>query len=77
MLFWTVLSGSQNDSVNALALAPDGSILVVGTKIAADKLLALLSRIAHVLEVMAKKVSPNFRPQRKPEPAAKPNHPDR
>src|SRR5258708_10849557 len=31
VLFWTVLSGSQNDSVKALALAPDGSILAVGT----------------------------------------------
>jgi len=31
VLFWTVLSGSQIDSVKALALAPDGSILAVGT----------------------------------------------
>jgi len=43
------------------------------TKIAADKLLTLLSRIAHALEVMAKKLAPNFRPWRKPEPAAKPD----
>jgi hypothetical protein len=44
------------------------------TKISADKLLALLSRIAHAVEVIAKKVSPNFKPERKPEPAAKPDH---
>jgi len=45
------------------------------TKISADKLLALLSRIAHALEVIAKKLSPNFKPVRKPEPA--PEHKDR
>jgi hypothetical protein len=44
------------------------------TKIGVDKLLALLSRIAHALEVIAKKLSPNFKPLRKPEPAAKPDH---
>lgn len=43
------------------------------TKISVDKLLALLSRIAHALEVIAKKLAPNFKPQRKPEPAAKPD----
>jgi hypothetical protein len=43
------------------------------TNIRADKLLALLSRITHALEVIAKKLSPNFRPLRKPEPAAKPD----
>jgi hypothetical protein len=44
------------------------------TKISVDKLLALLSRIAHAIEVIAKKLSPNFKPERKPEPAAKPDH---
>jgi hypothetical protein len=43
------------------------------TKIAADRLLALLSRIARALEVMAKKLAPKFRPWRKPQPAAKPD----
>jgi hypothetical protein len=47
------------------------------TKISVDKLLVLLSRIAHALEVIAKKYSPNFKPQRKPGPAPKPDHPDR
>jgi hypothetical protein len=47
------------------------------TKISADKLLALLSRIAHALEVIAKKLAPNFKPLRKAEPAAKPGHQDR
>jgi hypothetical protein len=42
------------------------------TKIGVDKLLALLSRIAHALEVIAKKYSPSFKPLRKPEPTAKP-----
>jgi hypothetical protein len=46
------------------------------TKVGVDKLLALLSRIAHALEVIAKKLSPNFKALRKPEPAARPNHPD-
>jgi hypothetical protein len=44
------------------------------TKISVDKLLALLSRIAHALEVIAKKLAPNFRPVRKPETPAKPEH---
>jgi hypothetical protein len=44
------------------------------TKIGVNKLLALLSRIAHALEVIAKKISPNFRPERKAEPVAKPDH---
>jgi len=44
------------------------------TKVSVNKLLALLSRIAHALEVIAKKISPNFRPQRKAEPAAKSDH---
>jgi hypothetical protein len=44
------------------------------TKISVDKLLALLSRIAHAIEVIAKKLSPNFKPKRIPEPAAKPEH---
>ena len=43
------------------------------TKISVDKLLAVLSRIAHAVEVIAKKLSPNFRPLRKPEAAAKQN----
>jgi hypothetical protein len=43
------------------------------SKIAVDKLLALLSRIAHALEVIAKKVAPNFKPLHKPESAAKPD----
>jgi len=43
------------------------------TKPSVAKLLTLLSRIAHALEVIAKKVAPNFRPLRKPEPAAKSN----
>jgi hypothetical protein len=47
------------------------------TKLSVDKLLALLSRIAHDLEVIAKKLSPNFKPVRKPETAAKPEHQDR
>jgi hypothetical protein len=47
------------------------------TKISVDRLLALLSRIAHALEVIAKKYSPNFKPQRKPEAAAKPDHRNR
>jgi hypothetical protein len=47
------------------------------TKISVDKLLALLARIAHALEVIAKKYSPNFKPLRKPAPAAKPGHQDR
>jgi hypothetical protein len=46
------------------------------TKISVDKLLGLLSRIAHALEVIAKKLSPNFKPERKPQPAAKPDHQD-
>ena len=46
------------------------------TKLSADKLLALLSRIAHALEVIAKKLSPNFKPLRKAEPGAKPGHQD-
>jgi hypothetical protein len=37
------------------------------TKLSVDRLLALLSRIAHALEVIAKKLSPNFKPVRKPE----------
>ena len=41
------------------------------TKMSVDKLLTVLSRIAHAVEVIAKKLSPNFRPLRKPEPAAK------
>ncbi|HYM05145.1 MAG TPA: hypothetical protein VEU11_01165 [Terriglobales bacterium] len=36
VLFWTVLSGSQQDAVTALALAPDGSILAVGTTSSSD-----------------------------------------
>jgi hypothetical protein len=44
------------------------------TKISVDKLLALLSRIAHAVEVIAKKLSPNFRPAYKPEPPAKTGH---
>jgi hypothetical protein len=47
------------------------------TKIAVDKLLALLSRIAHAVEVIAKKLSPNFRTVHKPEPAAKTGRQDR
>jgi len=47
------------------------------TKISVDRLLALLSRIAHALEVIAKKYSPNFKPQRKSEAAAKPDHRNR
>jgi hypothetical protein len=47
------------------------------TKTGVNKLLALLSRIAHAVEVIAKKLSPNFRPERKPEPAGKPDHQDR
>jgi hypothetical protein len=47
------------------------------TKISVDKLLGLLSRIAHALEVIAKKLSPNFKAQRNPEPAAKPDQPGR
>jgi hypothetical protein len=46
------------------------------TKIGVDKLLGLLSRIAHALEVIAKKLSPTFKPERKPQPAAKPGHQD-
>jgi hypothetical protein len=44
------------------------------TKLSVDKLLALLSRIAHAVEVIAKKLSPNFKPERKPEPTANPDH---
>jgi len=47
------------------------------TKISVDKLLALLSRITHALEVIARRVAPNFKPWRKPEPAAKLDHQDR
>jgi hypothetical protein len=47
------------------------------TKVSVAKLLTLLSRIAHAIEVIAKKVSPNFKPWRKPQPAAKPDHQDR
>jgi hypothetical protein len=47
------------------------------TKISVDKLLALLSRIAHALEVIAKKISPNFKPLRKAQPAGKTDHQDR
>jgi hypothetical protein len=43
------------------------------TKLGMNKLLALLSRIAHAVEVIAQKLSPSFKPDRKPEPAAKPN----
>ena len=42
------------------------------TKISVDKLLALLSRIAHAMEVIAKKIAPNFKPLRKPPSAEKP-----
>jgi hypothetical protein len=47
------------------------------TTLSVNKLLALLSRIAHALEVIAKKVAPNFRPQPKTEPAAKSGRQDR
>jgi hypothetical protein len=46
------------------------------TKISVDKLLALLSRITHALEVIAKTLAPNFKPWRKPQPAAKPDRQD-
>ena len=42
------------------------------TNSSVNKLLALLSRIAHAVEVIAKKLSPNFKPS-KPEPATKPD----
>jgi hypothetical protein len=41
------------------------------TKLSVDKLLALLSRIAHALEVIAKRLAPNFKPVPKPETPAK------
>jgi hypothetical protein len=44
------------------------------TKISVDKLLGLLSRIAHALEVIAKKMSPNFKPLRNAHAAGKPDH---
>jgi hypothetical protein len=44
------------------------------TKLSVDKLLVLLSRIAHAVEVIAKKLSPNFKPVRNPETPAKPSH---
>jgi hypothetical protein len=47
------------------------------TNAGVNKLLALLSRIAHALEVIAKKLAPNFKPERKPQPAAKADHQDR
>jgi hypothetical protein len=43
------------------------------TNASVTKLLALLSRIAHALEVIAKKLSPNFKAQSKPQPATKPD----
>lgn len=36
VLFWTVLSGSHADGVNALALDPDGSILAAGSITSSD-----------------------------------------
>jgi hypothetical protein len=48
--------------------------LTAMTNLSVNKLLGLLSRIAHALEVIAKKFAPNFKPQPKPEPAVKPDH---
>ena len=48
--------------------------LTAMTNLSVNKLLGLLSRIAHALEEIAKKFAPNFKPQPKPEPAAKPDH---
>jgi len=36
ILYWTVLSGSANDSASAIALGPDGSAYVTGTTASAD-----------------------------------------